>query len=239
MKRLSIIMATVMLFVSCLCITADAQGSVKVSVNTPDEVGKGTEFTVSVDFSENTGFNTLGVKLTYPEGFTYVEDSAEGSDLIKEEFYLNFAGYAGETFVFYHDATARTLTFVGASLYDIETASDTLFTAKFTAPDAESANNQFTVEIVDDVYNATGETVTITPENGSTDVVEKTYVLGDVNGDGYPNNVDALLILQSIVGGYTLTDEQKIVGDVNKDGFANNVDALLILQAMVNGTPLS
>lgn len=230
MKRLSIIMATAILLVSCLCMTADAQGTVKFSANAPTEVGLGTTFTVSVDFSENSGFNTLGVKLTYPEGFTYVADSAAASNLIKEKFYLDFAGYQGETFVFNHDEDARTITFVGASLYDIEQAAGSLFSAKFTAPDAEAAGKQFKVEKLDEVYDATGEKVTVTTTDDNMNVVEITYILGDVNGDEFVDLFDAIDVLQYEAGMVEFTELQCTIGDVNKDGFVDLFDAIDILQ---------
>ena len=93
MKKLSIIMATVISLVCLLCVSASAANEVTVSGAVTKAAG-GSEFTYTVSFSENTGFNTLGVKLTYPEGFEYVE--AEASDLIKDAFYLDFAGFSGE-----------------------------------------------------------------------------------------------------------------------------------------------
>lgn len=57
--------------------------------------------------------------------------------------------------------------------------------------------------------------------------------LGDVNGDGSINSVDALHVLQHSVGSKTLTDEQKKRADVTKDGNVNSQDALKILQYSV------
>jgi hypothetical protein len=236
MKKLSTVMAVVMLFVS-LCFTANAQnGTIKVTASSGN-VNTGAELTVSVDFSENTGFNTLGVKLTYPEGFTYVEDSAAPSALIAEKCYLSFGGYEGETYTLHHDSTARTITFIGASLYDITETSGTLFTARFTAPATAASGKTFAVEIIDDVYGENGDSLTATPGNGTVNV-NPSYKLGDVNMDGYVNNIDALWVLQSMFYVRTLTAEQKALGDVNHDGYTNNVDALFILQAFINRTPL-
>ena len=55
--------------------------------------------------------------------------------------------------------------------------------------------------------------------------------LGDVNGDGDVNSVDAALILQVEVGFIDLEDlEYPNNADVNEDGLVNSVDAQLILQ---------
>ena len=231
MKKLSMLMAAVMLSASCLCFTASAENEVIIAVNAPTEVGMGAETTVSVDFSGNTGFNTLGVKLTYPEGFTYVDGSATIDQDLTDDFYLDFGGYQGETYVFYHDATARTITFVGASLYDIDTASDTLFTAKFTAPDAEATGKQFKIEKVDDVYTQDGTTVTVQTVDDSMNVVEITYKLGDANLDGSVDYLDAILVLQAYAGIANLDATQTLAANViSTDTAIDYLDAIAILQ---------
>lgn len=235
MKKLYVVMAIVAVFVSCFCLTTfAAENGIAVSVDTPQSVSVGKEFSVSVDFSGNSGFNTLGVKLTYPEGFKYVENSAAASSVISEKCYLNFGGYAGETYVIQHDKTARTITFVGASLYDIENKTGELFSVKFEAPAQAASNNTFTVEIIDEIYNAAGETVTVTKNNGTTDVVEKTILLGDINENKTVDFIDATMALQSFMGSITLTECQSVAGDVNKDGRVDFMDATAILQMWLN-----
>ena len=58
-------------------------------------------------------------------------------------------------------------------------------------------------------------------------------LLGDVNGDGFVNSTDALIILSFDVG---LPIPQAFLdlinagfGDVNSDGFTNSTDALIVL----------
>lgn len=236
MKKLSTVMAIVLLFVSCLCFTASAEtgtgtqtNAVKITASSGD-VQTGGELMLAVEFSENTGFNTLGVKLTYPEGFTYVEDSVAASDLIKEKCFLNFAGYEGETYTFNVDTAARTITFIGASLYDIEATSGVLFTAKFTAPDAAVSAQAFEVELLEGPYNANGDTVSGSTADGSVNVTTP-YKLGDVTMDGKINGFDAMMILQYDVGLRTLTDQQKQLANVHTAISAvNGFDAMMILQ---------
>lgn len=55
--------------------------------------------------------------------------------------------------------------------------------------------------------------------------------MGDINGDGVINAVDARWALQSASGVRTLSDEQLAAADVNGDGVINAVDARWILQA--------
>lgn len=55
--------------------------------------------------------------------------------------------------------------------------------------------------------------------------------LGDLNGDGVINTIDARWALQAASGVRSLSDEQLAAADVNKDGIVNTVDARWILQA--------
>lgn len=229
MKKLSTVMAFVILLVSCVCITVSADteavNTLKVTAVSGDVI-VGEELTLTVSFSENTGFNTLGVKLTYPEGFTYVDESAAPSALIAEKCQLNYGGYSGETYTFNVDTTARTITFIGASLYDITEASGTLFTAKFTAT-AATKGAAFKVEVVDDPYNEGGDTVTVTPESGSVNA----YKLGDVTMDGRINGFDAMKILQHASKIITLTDQEMQLANVHTAISAvNGFDAMMVLQ---------
>ncbi len=50
-------------------------------------------------------------------------------------------------------------------------------------------------------------------------------VLGDVNGDGKIDNLDANLVYRYFNGKVTLTDEQLAAADVNGDGEVDNLDA--------------
>lgn len=55
--------------------------------------------------------------------------------------------------------------------------------------------------------------------------------MGDVNGDGAINAVDARWALQAASGARSLSDEQFAAADVNGDGKITAVDARWILQA--------
>jgi beta-N-acetylglucosaminidase/SH3-like domain-containing protein len=102
---------------------------------------------------------------------------------------------------------------------------------------------QTTVETIKDKYsdkqitvkNAKGETIT-TGNIGTGYTVtigDETYTavkMGDVNGDGKVNTVDALNALKYDVGSINLTTEQIEALDVNKDNKVNTVDALVLLK---------
>jgi len=56
---------------------------------------------------------------------------------------------------------------------------------------------------------------------------------GDVDGNGAVNTSDVRMILQSMVGKSTLTEDQKLRADVNNDGMIDTTDARMILQYIV------
>jgi hypothetical protein len=79
------------------------------------------------------------------------------------------------------------------------------------------------VEISDGSQSTTGPIwsfVTTTVEPG---------ILGDVNGDGFVNSTDALIVLSCDVGLNTSQFCPMNCGDVNSDGLVNSTDALIIL----------
>lgn len=57
-------------------------------------------------------------------------------------------------------------------------------------------------------------------------------VLGDINGDGEVNSIDAALILKYGVGAQSATVAQAAAADYNGDGAVNSIDAAMILKAV-------
>ena len=57
-----------------------------------------------------------------------------------------------------------------------------------------------------------------------------TVALGDVNGDGYADSLDAAAILQVDAGLKTLTEAAATAADVNGDGYVDSLDAAKVLQ---------
>ena len=71
----------------------------------------------------------------------------------------------------------------------------------------------------------------------TTKITNESYVncsMGDVNGDGYINSLDSLLVIQSFSDEDLLFDSQKKLADVNEDGEINSTDALILLRYSVN-----
>ena len=87
---------------------------------------------------------------------------------------------------------------------------------------------------VDGLSNATGVALPSTVQNGLLSIT--TNRLGDVNGDGVINAVDALCILRAVVAlpaTATCPSIPSFLGDVNGDGVMNAVDALCVLRNVV------
>lgn len=66
--------------------------------------------------------------------------------------------------------------------------------------------------------------------DSETGIPEEKGSLGDVNGDGYIDNIDAVMILKYDVGIEGLTEGELADADVNGDGYADNIDASMILK---------
>lgn len=58
-------------------------------------------------------------------------------------------------------------------------------------------------------------------------------VLGDVNGNGRIDAADYLMVMDNILGKYTMNDQQKKAGDVNKNGKIDAADYLMIMDCIL------
>ena len=91
------------------------------------------------------------------------------------------------------------------------------------------SNTNITVKKADGTYINTGSVATgykIIIDNNTYTIIK----LGDINGDGKVNTVDALNALKYDVGTIKLSEEQEKALDVNKDNKLNTVDALILLK---------
>ncbi len=66
--------------------------------------------------------------------------------------------------------------------------------------------------------------------DNSADTDLSDYTLGDINGDGFIDYLDAMTALRYDAELITLEDEQALAGDVNGDGAVDSLDAILILR---------
>ncbi len=80
-----------------------------------------------------------------------------------------------------------------------------------------------------DAYGAEG--TEITTSGTTVNISLNEFKLGDINGDGKVNSLDALWALQAASENRALTSTQFLAADVNRDEKVNSLDALWILQA--------
>ena len=128
--------------------------------------------------------------------------------------------------------------FVNASLDPALPADTVLLTVQFQALDTEKIddNISFQVDVIeayklDDAATPGGFTsITAAGQQESGTVVEPTYLLGDVNGDGKVSVLDARLILQHIASLVSLSDEALLAADVNQDEEISIIDVRILLQ---------
>ena len=131
--------------------------------------------------------------------------------------------------------------FVNASLDPSLPADTVLLTVQFQALDTVEIDGiiSFQVEVIeayklDDAATPGGFTsIESIPIEGQGRVVELTYLLGDVNGDGKVTAPDARWILQSTAKLRTLTEKEELAANVNADTRITATDARWILQRTV------
>lgn len=211
MKKLSAVLAIV-LAVMLLTTAALAAGTQTTPVVYGLSVGSG--YSVSFKTADGSAAGTATGIVGGSTGTVY-------KDAAKLE--LSFTGTPGEQYAVFllKDSTVPTQ---GSIKYIDQT---------------EGSNVKFTVYPYDlgetGIYglyvSSTNMGYTKVAEFSVTDSWEEApYTLGDVNGDGAINSVDALYVLQFNAGLIELNDSQKKAADVNSDESVNSVDALLILQ---------
>ncbi len=79
-----------------------------------------------------------------------------------------------------------------------------------------------------------GKVYTCNVTQGKVTVLDKSVILGDLNGDKKVTAADSRMILQHVAGIKTFSQSQVQIADLNGDGSATAVDARIVLQ-MVAG----
>lgn len=131
--------------------------------------------------------------------------------------------------------------FVNASLNPNLPADTVLLTVQFQALDTVEIDDiiSFQVEVIeayklDDAATPGGFTsITAAGQQESGTVVEPTYLLGDVDEDGYITAIDARYVLQATTMLRELSSNQQLAADVDSDAFITAIDARWILQRTV------
>ncbi|MCM1105855.1 MAG: dockerin type I repeat-containing protein [Blautia sp.] len=206
--------------------------------------------TLASSNASGTGSVTVPVRLTANDGFTEMEltasydssrltlDSVTFEDPFKSKLTESTVTNLSNGKALVKLKATDELKDTGLLLnMNFKTASAVSTTTSGTAP---TTNVLFTVDSIrgkeEIAYNANDVTSTVTlgtgsgSSSGSGGTVGSSSILGDVNGNGKVDLVDALYVVQYYNDVKTLTAAQQTNADVNKDGKVNLVDATLIMR---------
>lgn len=185
--------------------TVVTNGTLKIGSQTA-VVGKTVQIPISV---ENVNLSILTLTVHYDKSkLKYVSCTDTVFDMIDV-----------------NSSTAGKLVFAGIADKGFSNGKILLLTFEVIATDA--CNTQITAT-VNDAYTPQEKPQTLAVENGTVKITKG--LLGDLNGDGKVNSIDARWALQVASGNRTLTAEQRAVADVNGDGKVNAIDARWLLQ---------
>lgn len=184
----------------------------------------GAEVTLPLNITTNTGFNALGVTITYDESICSYNDltvSDEFADKIALQSVYKVPG----------EGKIKASFIASENITDLGAFANLSLSVNSGVVDGTSSN--ISVEI-EQVTNKEETTVTGNGSTATLTVGEKTvgdtYLLGDVNEDGSINLTDAVYILLAYNGEKTLTSAQNMAADTTKDGSVNLLDALQIMK---------
>jgi len=179
----------------------------------------------------------IAIDLAYDSDlFTYESVSAEGISFIADAADdVPAADATVDSFLVVNNDSANSvvhLVYVNAALEALD--GDTLFSVNFKLSETaeDGTKGIFTVN-TDGAYDTAAALVSGTDQTDETfeiTVQEKTGLLGDVNGNGKINAIDAMMAMQHSAKVITLTEAQQVLADVNKNGKVNALDAMRIMQ---------
>ncbi|MGN0628537.1 MAG: InlB B-repeat-containing protein [Oscillospiraceae bacterium] len=183
-------------------------------------VQKDQEAIISVSLSKNSYAKAISFTLIYDDTKLELVSAAAGKDISSSDTIIN-------------SSTLGKVYFVWDSVYEFLSNDTVLMDLVFKPKENYAMENEKTlIGIVEEgnegicVSNSNSELIDIVVKNGLLQIINLN--VGDVNGDGYVNVIDANLIRRYAVSLVEFTDEQKAVADVNHDGMINVVDAYFI-----------
>ncbi len=69
-------------------------------------------------------------------------------------------------------------------------------------------------------------------------LIEKPYVIGDINGDGEINLLDLMQCLNHVAKKITLGGNAFLAADINKDGYVNLLDLMRLMKFLSKKTTI-
>ena len=99
-------------------------------------------------------------------------------------------------------------------------------------PNLENADTGDTYRVYMSSNEASGNTMKLLGSFTLEDVLE---LIGDVNGDAKVNSSDITALVNLIISGRDLTENQKVAADSNKDGVVNSSDITALVNLVIKG----
>jgi hypothetical protein len=120
-----------------------------------------------------------------------------------------------------------------ATAADVADTGD-LFTLHFKVKaktSTSSAISMTTVQVAaEDVTSTSGDFFVLNSAASTVVITEGDHILGDVNGDGQINLVDAVMVIRYCNNAKVFSSVEEKAADVNKDDKVTSLDALRIMQ---------
>ncbi len=180
----------------------------------------GDTLTLTLDLAKNPGINTLVATLAYNANALEFVNAANGS--------VFSSANNGSMFGVNGENDPLILYFEENGVGNI-TANGKVATLTFKVLDS-SADFGFVLAVdSDNTFGADENNLPVDVLFDDCTIKELTYIIGDVNGDGKINAVDANLCRRVILG----TDEYTPAADINGDGKVNAIDGNLIIRLIL------
>lgn len=200
---------------------SDTCGEVEFSMTSSSAI-KGKQITIPIIITKNTGFNALGIEITYDSNvFQYKKMDIVGDVQNKIDLSSVYLP-SGENVI-------------KASFVALDNVENLGLFANVTFDVKDSAVIEGDTNVKLDIIQITNKeeknvTGVGTEINIPVKDKENEISKGDVNGDGKIDLIDAVYILQYYNNVRTLSEEQLIIADVNNSGNVSLIDALLIIK---------
>lgn len=199
----------------------------KVITLSPVDVSGDGRVSVPVRFKANSGFSKLTLSAAYDKSvltFESITRASSVSSALAQSAYTLASGGGSVSVTFSASTDVNT---TGDLFYVNFTKAAGTASSSSTSSTATSTTVKFTV---DSVQNKAGDAFTVSGAEATVSISDKGHTLGDVNGDGEINLVDALYVVMAYNGTKTLTSAEQTAADVNKDGKVTLADARKIIQ---------
>ncbi|MCD8237881.1 MAG: dockerin type I domain-containing protein [Clostridiales bacterium] len=200
--------------------------------------GSTAEISVSIKpTGENTeSMNGYAVQLTYDN--TVLTPVVQGTDLLGDDLYAKSSLTDGVFAASLADGYDNVLTVSWVNADAIEFSEETeLFTVRFKIADEVGADStNIELSVVQYAYSSSelAENSDISVTAGTiTFSVDTSGTLGDVDGDGVVDGIDASIVSRYVVGLQKFDETYKDMADVDGDSEVDGIDASIISRYVV------